>query len=86
MIDGLLLFILQWNKFTEWSILKTVGSTNPYVRWRDLANFEFVLPSKNEQLKLHDLFWSIQNLIDSLEDLMEKNRLVYNSLCDSLKI
>ncbi len=72
LIDGLLPFILQWDKFTEHAIFKTVGSTNPYVRWRDLGNFKFVLPSKVEQLKMKKLFWTIQTSIDRLEDLLEK--------------
>jgi type I restriction enzyme, S subunit len=84
LIDGLLPFILQWDKFTEYSIKKTVGSTNPYVKWSDLKNFEFFLPSKNEQLKLHDLFWAIQNSIDNLEDLIQKTNLYFISKREQL--
>ena len=28
-------FLMQWKKFTEFVVNRSVGSTNPYVRWRD---------------------------------------------------
>ena len=66
LIGGLLPFIVRLEKFTKHAVNRSVGSTNPYVRWRDLAAFEFELPSEPEQLKIKETLWSIQNSIDSL--------------------
>lgn len=74
LIEGLLPFILHWDRFEEYLIKKSVGSTNSYVRWRDLADFTFILPLEKEQLKIHDIFWSIQNSIDALENLIQKTK------------
>ncbi len=81
---GLLPFLVQWEKFTEFAVAKSVGSTNPYVRWRDLASFEFYLPSYNEQFKMQTLFWSIQKSIDTLKELINKLKIYKAAKMDEL--
>ena len=56
----LLPFIMLSNKFTEYSILKSKGSTNPYVLFSDLADYEFELPDIEKQRELADLLWSME--------------------------
>ena len=56
----LLPFIMLSNKFTEYSILKSKGSTNPYVLFSDLADYEFELPDIEKQRELADLLWSMK--------------------------
>ena len=73
-VSGLLPFMVQWEKFTEFAVAKSVGSTNPYVRWRDLADFEFCLPSFDEQLKTNTLFWSIQKSVDLLKNINQQTK------------
>ena len=80
----LLPFIVQWEKFTEFAVSRSVGSTNPYVRWRDLADFEFYLPSLNDQIRISELFWSIQKSIDSLDTLIQKLEIYKNSKANEL--
>lgn len=84
LIEGLLPFIVRLEKFTEHVVNRSVGSTNPYVRWRDLADFEFELPSKKEQLQIKEFLWSIQNSIDKLENVIQKTQIYYNSRRESL--
>ena len=50
----LLPFIMLSKDFTTWSIAKSKGSTNPYVLFSDLADFEFELPPLEEQKVLVD--------------------------------
>lgn len=80
----LLPFLVQWERFTEFAVAKSVGSTNPYVRWRDLASFEFYLPSYSEQLKMQTLFWSIQKSIDTLKELINKLKIYKTAKMDEL--
>ena len=84
LVEGLLPFIVRLEKFTEHAVNRSVGSTNPYVRWRDLAAFEFELPSEPEQLKIKETLWSIQNSIDNLENLLEKTKIYFISRRESL--
>lgn len=83
-VKGLLPFIVQWEKFTEFAVAESVGSTNPYVRWRDLSAFEFYLPPLDEQLKTNTLFWSIQKSIDLLQVLINKLTIYKASKADQL--
>ncbi|HEL0778974.1 TPA: restriction endonuclease subunit S [Streptococcus equi subsp. zooepidemicus] len=65
-------FIMLSDAFTEWSISKSKGSTNPYVLFSDLAGFEFELPSIEEQDKLVDLLWSMDDAIVSYKEAIAK--------------
>ena len=60
----LLPFIMLSDDFTEWSIRKSKGSTNPYVLFSDLADYEFDLPSPEEQRRLADKLWAAYELKD----------------------
>ena len=44
-------------EFTKWSISKSKGSTNPYILFSDLANYEFDLPDIARQDELVELLW-----------------------------
>lgn len=65
-------FIMLSEAFTEWSISKSKGSTNPYVLFSDLAGFEFELPSIEEQDKLVDLLWSMDAAVVSYKEAIAK--------------
>ena len=66
----LLPFIMYTEGFTEWSIKKSKGSTNPYVLFKDLADYEFDLPSIKEQDKLADVLWSINDTLQAYQNLL----------------
>jgi type I restriction enzyme S subunit len=53
----LLPFIMLTDDFTKWSISKSKGSTNPYILFSDLANYEFELPDIARQDELVELLW-----------------------------
>ncbi len=42
-------FLMQTDAFHEYSITNSKGSVNPYINFSDLADFEFALPSLEEQ-------------------------------------
>ena len=74
----LLPFIMYTESFTEWSIKKSKGSTNPYVLFKDLADYEFELPDIGKQDELVELLWSMidtrdayNNLIVSIDELVK---------------
>ncbi|MFT5716491.1 MAG: type I restriction enzyme S subunit [Oleiphilaceae bacterium] len=55
----LLPFVMMSEGFTQHSIRNSKGSVNPYVNWKDLADFEFLLPKIDAQNKIVSLFLSI---------------------------
>jgi type I restriction enzyme S subunit len=43
----LLPFVMLSEGFAEHSIRNSKGSVNPYINWKDIANYEFLLPPKD---------------------------------------
>lgn len=66
----LLPFIMLSNAFTAWSISKSKGSTNPYVLFSDLSDFEFELPPLEEQKVLADKLWTAYRLKKAYKKLL----------------
>ena len=65
-------FIMLSEGFTQWSIMKSKGSTNPYVLFSDLAGYEFELPSIEQQDKLVELLWGFVELQDAYNALLKQ--------------
>lgn len=63
-------FIMYTESFTEWSIKKSKGSTNPYVLFKDLADYEFELPDIDKQDELVELLWSMNDTKDAYNNLI----------------
>lgn len=49
-----------------------IGSTNPHCRWRDVANYEFLLPPKDQQAELAELLWSINTVVEKARCLGQR--------------
>ncbi len=72
LLQTLLPFIMLSEGFTKWSIMKSKGSTNPYVLFLDLADYEFALPEIEEQKKISSVLWGIIKLQDAYRNLLKK--------------
>ena len=69
-LQELLPFVMLSESFTKWSISHSKGSTNPYVLFSDLANYEFTLPSLSEQKVLADKLWAAYRVKESYKKLL----------------
>jgi type I restriction enzyme S subunit len=58
-------FLFHSERFVAHTTSSIIGSTNPHVRWRDIAKYEFLLPPKNEQGRLADLLWATDDLAET---------------------
>lgn len=67
----LLPFIMLTDDFTKWSISKSKGSTNPYILFSDLANYEFELPDITHQDELVELFWQAYATKESYKEMIQ---------------
>lgn len=47
-------FVMQSERFHEFSIKHSKGSVNPYINFSDLADYEFDLPPLEEQVRISD--------------------------------
>lgn len=80
----LLPFIMMSEGFTENSIRNSKGSVNPYINWKDIADYEFLLPPKDQQAELAELLWSMNEVIEKEKVVLEKLNYTYSIMVDGL--
>lgn len=80
LMPELLPFIVNNEKFFDYAIKHSAGGLSPRVKFKDLANYEFLLPPKDQQAQLAELLWAMDEVIerdiklhDSLEKTLESN-------------
>ena len=66
----LLPFLMLSEGFTDWSVKHSKGSTNPYVLFSDLADYEFDLPPLDRQRELAELLWAANDLKEKYKKLI----------------
>lgn len=66
----LLPFIMMTDDFTEHSVRNSKGSVNPYINWKDIAEYEFLLPPKDQQAQLAELLWAMDEVIEKNQNLL----------------
>lgn len=69
----LLPFIMLSEGFSQHSIKNSKGSVNPYVNWKDLAGYEFLLPFKKTQA-------NIIELLESIDDSIQKDKAILKNI------
>jgi len=66
LLQSLLPFIIQTEDFVRHTCNNAHGSTNPFLNWKDLAKYEFLLPPLEEQKKISEVLGGIERcIIDS---------------------
>lgn len=80
----LLPFIMMSEGFTENSIRNSKGSVNPYINWKDIAKYEFLLPPKDQQAQLAKLLWAMDDVIEREIQLLQELDNTYYNLVDNL--
>lgn len=60
--------LLSAKRFHSFAIANSRGSVNPYINWGELANYEFDLPSLDEQKRIADLLWASERHRQALSD------------------
>lgn len=88
LIDKRLLpYVMLSEGFTQHSVRKSKGSVNPYINWKDIADYEFLLPPEDQQRLIADLFSEGDRLFEKslqLLQLQEKaKKAKFNSLLSS---
>ncbi|MBO3098290.1 restriction endonuclease subunit S [Gelidibacter pelagius] len=72
LLPQLLPFIVQNDKFFDYAIKHSAGGLSPRVKFKDLANYEFLLPPKDQQAKLAELLWAMDEVIERENEVLEK--------------
>ena len=61
---ALLPFIVHNDKFFDYAVKHSAGGLSPRVKFKDLANYEFLLPPKAEQARLAELLWAMDEVVE----------------------
>jgi len=70
--NDLIPFIMHSDTFIEQSVANVRGGVNPYVNWGDLACIEFLLPPKDQQAKIAELLWAMDDVIEREIEVHDK--------------
>jgi len=65
-------FFMMSEVFWKRAIEISVGSLSPTINWKTLAKQEFLLPPKEEQGKLADLLWAMDDVIEKEKVVLEE--------------
>jgi type I restriction enzyme S subunit len=63
-IPGFLAFLMNSDALWDYANSNAAGTMSKRVKWRDLAEYEFLLPPKEEQAKLAELLWAMDEVIE----------------------
>lgn len=69
--SALLPFIVYNDKFFDYAVKHSAGGLSPRVKFKDLANYEFLLPPKEEQARLAELLWAMDEVIQKEKGVLE---------------
>lgn len=64
LIPELLPFLVNNERFFDYAVKHSAGGLSPRVKFKDLANYEFLLPPKDKQAKLAELLWAMDEVIE----------------------
>jgi len=63
MLQELLPWLMLSERFTKHSVQESKGSTNPYINYPDIAKFEFDLPPLDQQRRIAEILWAVDEVI-----------------------
>ena len=69
-LADLLPFVVCNDKFFDYAVKHSAGGLSPRVKFKDLANYEFLLPPKDQQKQLAELLWAMDDVIEREKELL----------------
>jgi len=71
-VPGYLAFLMNSNSIWDYANSNAAGTMSKRVKWRDLAEYEFLLPPKAEQARLTELLWALDEVIEKEKEVLVK--------------
>lgn len=88
LLPELLPFVMQTDSFNSHAVKQSRGSVNPYVNWKDIAWYEFMLPPKEEQRRIADILWAADEAVMKSETVIDSiiklKKVVLNNSYESI--
>jgi type I restriction enzyme, S subunit len=80
LLQTILPFIIQTEDFVMHTCNNAHGSTNPFLNWKDIANYEFLLPPIEEQKKISEVLWVIEEQVKYCELNLLNNKKFFRKI------
>ncbi|MEY3499778.1 MAG: hypothetical protein RL308_1447 [Bacteroidota bacterium] len=71
-VPGFLAFLMNTNDLWDYANSNAAGTMSKRVKWRDLAEYEFLIPPKAEQARLAELLWAMDDVIEKEKNVLQK--------------
>ena len=84
LLADLLPFIVQSDGFFEHALGTSAGSLSPRTKWKDLADYEFALPPRDEQHRIAEILWAADEAVTAMEDVLTRAELARSLLLDAM--
>ena len=78
-VPGFLAFCMNSNALWDFANKNAAGTMSKRVKWRDLANYEFLLPPKDQQAQMAKLLWAMDEVIEREREVLGKLKTQLNS-------
>jgi type I restriction enzyme S subunit len=83
-VPGFIPFLMLSDRFTEHSVKNSKGSVNPYINFKDITKFKFLLPPLKLQERLTQLLWAADTAENQYNKLAAYCKMVKTSLLQTL--
>jgi type I restriction enzyme, S subunit len=84
LLPELLPFLINNDKFFDFAIKNSAGSLSPRAKFKDIANYEFLLPPKDQQARLAELLWAADEVVENYHNLENKLQFAYSIAVDKV--
>jgi len=75
-VPGFLAFLMNSNALWDYANSNAAGTMSKRVKWRDLAEYEFLIPPKDQQAQLTKLLWAMDDVIEKEIEVLNKTELL----------
>jgi type I restriction enzyme S subunit len=83
LLQELLPWLMLSERFTKHSIQESKGSTNPYINFPDIAKLEFALPPLDQQRRIAEILWAVDETLSQYEATLEAARSALRTECEN---
>jgi len=79
LLPELLPFLINNNHFFDFAVDTSAGSLSPRTKFKHLAEYQFLLPPKDQQAKIAKLLWAMDDVVEKEKVLLENLNISYLS-------
>jgi type I restriction enzyme, S subunit len=70
LLSELLPFIVESDGFCDYALRTSAGSLSPRTKWKELAEYAFPLPPKEEQRRIADVLWAADAAVERWREVL----------------